>query len=267
MISHFCDTDDWSPTVNNILNDLPFLNEMDLHISINCISVDESKKYNLLILQESPAVLNVRNIIDFVKTEECSKKFFKTFTSVKELLVYPWVEYIHPSNRTWIEQFDFLPLKTKNVSMVTSNNYFLNGHKKRIAIAQSISSFVDLYGRGFNPIENKVQGLKDYYFSVAIENDYTDNYFSEKLIDCFLTCTIPIYLGCSYAYEVFNPKGMININELQSLEDIRQFDKHYYNKNLDAVVENYYLAQKENRYLNETLKYILYKLYNEHYNQ
>ena len=32
-------------------------------------------------------------------------------------------------------------------------------------------------------------------FSVCIENDVYDTYFTEKILDCFATGTIPIYKG------------------------------------------------------------------------
>tara|TARA_Y100000592_G_C5474605_1_gene321516 strand:- start:208 stop:387 length:180 start_codon:yes stop_codon:yes gene_type:complete len=55
-------------------------------------------------------------------------------------------------------------------------------------------AFVEKYGSGAgNPIDKKEEGLTNYLFSLAIENSKIDNYFSEKLLDCFATSTIPIY--------------------------------------------------------------------------
>ena len=116
-----------------------------------------------------------------------------------------------------------------------------------------------------NPIKNKEDGLKNYYYSIAIENDNTDNYFSEKILDCFMTCTIPIYWGTEYVNEVFNSKGILNLKTFTDLSEIKKLDKTYYCDNIDAVVENYFLAQKENRYLNHLLKNILFKLYIKNY--
>jgi hypothetical protein len=64
---------------------------------------------------------------------------------------------------------------------------------------QSVLKFkdkMDLYGRGYNPVEYKLKCLKDYAFSLTIENTKKDYYFTEKLIDCFMTGTVPIYWGC-----------------------------------------------------------------------
>ena len=40
-------------------------------------------------------------------------------------------------------------------------------------------------------------------FSIATENAAVDNYFTEKLMDCFLTKTVPIYYGSSNIGEFF----------------------------------------------------------------
>jgi hypothetical protein len=268
MLSIFCDTDNWSPTLDQIVKENPELNQLDLHISINCLSHDSSKKHNILLLQESPAVLISRKIVSFVENEqECKSRYDKVYSCIKNIQHYDHVEYCHPSQISWINNPIFLPSKTKLISMISSSNSFLEGHKFRLNILNSVKSFVDVYGRNINPIEKKEYGLVDYFYSIAIENDNTDNYFSEKLIDCFMTCTIPIYWGCRHAYSIFNPKGMIDIRSYTNLNDLSKLNKSFYYDNIDAVVENYFIAQKENRYVNHTLKTILFKLYNEKYNR
>jgi hypothetical protein len=266
MISMFCDTDDWSPTLNKIIEETPKLNDLNVHISINCLSLNADKKFNILVLQESPGVLNNRNVLQFLNDEKNYKKYDKIYSCITSLPKNLKIEYIHPSNISWVKNPIFLPNKTKLVSMISSNNAFLPGHIRRLNILNSVKDFVDVYGRGFNPIKEKDEGLVDYYYSIAIENDNTNNYFSEKLIDCFLTCTIPIYWGCSYVKTIFNPAGIIDINEIQDLKEIKTFSKDYYIKNIDAVVDNYFEAHKQNRYLSHTLKQILLKFHNEIHN-
>lgn len=263
MISIYCSTDDWSPTIQKILEKHPYLNDLDVHFSINSLSHDKNKKTNLLVLQESPAVLRASAILNFVYSDQCPQVYTKVYSCIKDLQKFPYVEYIHPSNRTWIVNPEFLPIKNKLISMISSSNSFLPGHQFRLNILNKVKDFVDVYGRGFNYIQNKEQGMKDYYYSIAIENDNTDNYFSEKLIDCFMLCTIPIYWGCNYAYEVFDKKGMISLNSYTDLNELKKLDKSYYYDNIDSIVENYFIAQKENRYMDEVLLKILMKMYYE----
>lgn len=56
-------------------------------------------------------------------------------------------------------------------------------------------------------------------FNISLENSKQVNYFSEKIIDCFLTFTIPMYIGCPNIGEYFDTRGIIfasNANDLIS---------------------------------------------------
>jgi len=74
---------------------------------------------------------------------------------------------------------------------------------------------------GDNPIisEDKSVIFLDFQFSVAIENSRQKYYFTEKLIDCLVTKTIPIYYGCSNIAEYFDTRGWI----LLETTDIDEF--------------------------------------------
>jgi hypothetical protein len=267
MIDIYCDVENWQSSLDKVLADNPKLNVLDVHFSINCISVDKNKKYNFLILTESPAFLEVSNVLKFVNLPECSQLYNKVYTSIDSLLHYNFVEQIHPSNTTWVRNPILLPPKSKLISMIVSNKSFLPGHKMRLSIRDAVKSFVDVYGRGAIEIETKDQGLVDYYYSIAVENSNTNSYFSEKILDCFMTCTIPVYWGSEAAYKTFNPKGILDLNSFNDLNDIKKLEKQYYCDNIDAVVDNFFIAQKENRYLDHTLKIILTKVYNEEHNK
>ena len=78
-------------------------------------------------------------------------------------------------------------------------------------------------------------------FSVAIENvSCDDNYFSEKIIDCFLTGTIPIYHGCIHIGEFFDERGILSFQtqeELDTIIDSLSLEK--YNSMLEYAKINY----------------------------
>jgi len=46
-------------------------------------------------------------------------------------------------------------------------------------------------------------------FTIAIENSRQAHYFSEKLIDCFIALTVPIYIGCPNVTDYFDARGML----------------------------------------------------------
>lgn len=79
---------------------------------------------------------------------------------------------------------------------------------------------VDCFGRGVQWIDSKLEGLSDYAFSIAIENCNRDFYFTEKIIDCFLTDTVPIYWGCPGIERYFDRRGMLVFDDLSELDQI-----------------------------------------------
>ena len=146
-----------------------------------------------------------------------------------------------PANGTWIDDPKIYP-KTKMVSMITSNKSFTKGHKLRLDWSKKLASQgVDLYGKGFNFIEKKEQGLCDYMFSVAIENGFYESYFTEKIIDCFATGTIPIYLGSPDIAKFFNPDGIIFLDDNFSVKNL---SKDYYYDRLNIIQENLHKAME-----------------------
>ena len=75
-----------------------------------------------------------------------------------------------------------------------------------------LPTFVDSFGRGFVAVEHKAEALAQYAFSIAIENSQQDTYFTEKLIDCFSTGTVPIYWGTRKISEYFDMRGVIQFD-------------------------------------------------------
>jgi hypothetical protein len=241
MNLHIIGTDPcWNILFEKIKIEHPEFYSKKLLICVNCFYQNPYLK-TIIWLHESPAI--TYNLINEIKQNP--EKFNHTiiYTCIDELQKYPFVRYIHPSNSTWINKPSFMPKKSKLISMISSNKNFTQGHALRHNIIQNLPSCVDLYGRGFKEIQNKYEGLEEYYFSIAIENDNTDTYFSEKLLDCFLTCTIPIYWGCKKTSLIFNNSGIIWLEDIKNFCNLNEKD---YEKRLDAVKENYKIALKEN---------------------
>lgn len=121
---------------------------------------------------------------------------------------------------TWIKTKNYwMHEKTKNVSMIYSDKKYMTGHKMRHEVAEQIQG-IDLYGRGTpRPINLKEEALLDYRFSIVIENSKTDNYFTEKLIDCIMVGTIPIYWGCPNIDEYLDVRGMIIVSSVEEIKD------------------------------------------------
>ena len=120
--------------------------------------------------------------------------------------------------------FDFLdtlaPMpKVRELSWVTSDRADTEGHRLRMAFLQRLRAGVefDLFGRGFDPIADKWDGLAPYRYSIAFENFANSHYWSEKVMDCFLAWTMPIYYGCTALEQFFPAESFVRIDPTASL--------------------------------------------------
>lgn len=101
------------------------------------------------------------------------------------------------------------------------------------------------------PIEDK----KDYFiqsmFHVAVENSKHRNYFTEKIIDAFLTKTIPIYRGCPNIGDFFDERGVITFDKEEELIDIVNSltEKDYWGRK-EYIEYNYQKAIEWSDYFN-----------------
>tara|TARA_R100001377_G_scaffold66383_1_gene41621 strand:+ start:2654 stop:3472 length:819 start_codon:yes stop_codon:yes gene_type:complete len=158
----------------------------------------------------------------------------------------------------WIDDFDWdIHNKIKDFSIIASGKQQHPGHKLRHRIIAGSGNNIDVFGGGYNPLENKIDGLRDYRYHFCIENTKRDYWFTEKLIDCFVTGTIPIYWGCPSIGCFFNTDGMLifdNINELPEL--LKQCTSEYYESKLDILKSNFELA-KNYRLAEESIPHII----------
>ena len=141
---------------------------------------------------------------------------------------------------TWINTKNYgVHAKTKNLSMIYSDKQYLTGHKLRHQVASTVPG-IDLYGRGTpRPLEYKEEALLDYRYSIIIENSKTNNYFTEKLLDCFAVGTIPIYWGCPNIGNFFDTDGMFIVNSLEEIQQIvGQLNESEYSKRIEHIRNN-----------------------------
>jgi len=93
--------------------------------------------------------------------------------------------------------------------------------------------------------DSKVGLFLDFQFSIAIENSSEKYYFSEKLIDCLLTKTIPIYYGCTNISEYFDTRGWIILETTNVFELIAKASSlPNYGDFAEVIEHNYREAMK-----------------------
>ena len=170
--------------------------------------------------------------------ELLKQNFCMIFTHYDELLKLGGPFKYVPLTGTWIDKIEIRP-KTKLVSAISSNKSWLPGHKKRLDFLNNLPSDVDLFGRGFREIEKKEEGLDDYMFSVAIENDVYPSYFTEKILDCFATGTVPIYFGDRGVSNFFDERGILFFSSTEEMQNVLdRCTLELYNDMLPYIINN-----------------------------
>ena len=116
-------------------------------------------------------------------------------------------------------------------AIITNGNWVTDGFRINFINELNKYKIVDMGGRYNNnvgTINNKIEFLSSYKFSIAMENTEGDGYVSEKIFDSFLSGTIPIYYGDYMVDEYFNPEAFILIRgekDIQKkIEYIKEID-------------------------------------------
>jgi hypothetical protein len=80
-------------------------------------------------------------------------------------------------------------------------------------------------------------------FHLTIENSKNQNYFTEKIIDAFITKTIPVYWGCPNIEEFFDIRGMyVFENENEAIAIINSLTEEDYYSKKEYIEKNYQTA-------------------------
>lgn len=210
--------------------DIDLIIWLDDHI----LQCNEYSKYNYGTLTESAAIVPHTYEKFANNFDSIIQNFNMIFTHSRELVDrHEKIKWI-PATGTWIKE-PAVREKNKKISMVTSAKNWAVGHKKRMQLIETLSGRIDLYGIGFHQIEFKEEGLDDYMFSIAHENASYPGYFTEKILDCFATGTVPIYWGDPEIGKVFNTDGIILLDDNFDPESLTE-DMYY--SRMDAIKEN-----------------------------
>jgi len=191
---------------------------------------DNKKKYAWLLESKYITPVSYNDVKN--NKERYFDIFELIFTNSKELVELDYRFKFCPASSTWIQEPKICE-KSKMISMISSKKNSTHGHRERLEWVDKIGDQIDLYGRGFKEIHLKEEGLCDYMFSVCIENGFYDGYFTEKILDCFATGTIPVYKGAPDIGDYFDMSGIILLSdEFEVSEDI------YYDK-MGAIKNNF----------------------------
>lgn len=122
-----------------------------------------------------------------------------------------------------------VPEKKGKISVVCSDKLFLDGHKKRFAFVNRLVGHfkdrLDAYGTAFKPVKDKWEAIAPYQYSIAVENSSLPGYFTEKITECYLSNTFPVYYGAPDIDSFFDPDSYRVIDRDDYLSAIRTIEE------------------------------------------
>tara|TARA_B110000093_G_scaffold159494_1_gene179301 strand:+ start:3523 stop:4497 length:975 start_codon:yes stop_codon:yes gene_type:complete len=128
---------------------------------------------------------------------------------------------------------DVVRSKTGFCAYVMSNTK--NSAGERIEIFDALSAYKPIASGGKwrnnvgGPVKDKIAFQSTYKFILAIENDSSPGYLTEKFAQAAQSNAVPIYWGDSTVSEQLNPKAFINCHDFENtdalVDHVRQIDQ------------------------------------------
>ena len=228
-----------------------------------------NNSFKILWVKEMEAISNFKNT-----AIENKDKFDAILTYDDEILKNCENAHLMLFGTSWVHNYNFSDKKFQ-ISHLTGHKNYAVGHMLRQKIHHKQSKiqtpkdfYISKYGGVENFADNKILGenkepLFDSQFHICIENSQQSSCFTEKIMDCFVTKTIPIYFGAPNIGEYFDINGIFVVNNFEEILNVcNSLEESDYQKRLLSVEKNFELAQKyinivDN--LNEVITQILNK--------
>jgi hypothetical protein len=188
---------------------------------------------NSIYIQVEPEAIIPRK--DFLLKHWNSYKYILTFN--EDLLHLPNArKYIFGTS--WITPQEYNSIIPANkefkISIIVGNKNQTRGHQLRQQILHENFSNVNYYvsNSRVHPGKelvgpSKFKTFEKYQYQIVIENSQQKNYFTEKLLDCLITKTIPIYWGCPNISEYFDTSEWIFFTDIEDLKTKMPLNPQY----------------------------------------
>jgi hypothetical protein len=175
-------------------------------------------KFKVGMIMEPPQINN--NV--YSRLDSIIDNFDLIITYNEDLVSkYPNKIKFYPFGGSWVhEEYIGIYEKSNLVNILLSSKQNTEGHKLRHEILNKFPN-LDSFGSGVGkPFEYKEEVLAPYMFSIVVENSKLDDYFTEKILDCFALGTIPVYWGTNNMDRYFDTAGIIYFNTIEELNHI-----------------------------------------------
>ena len=222
-----------------------FTRQFDQTVAVSCdtLYTDQSASVRVLMQCEPPSLY--RDFYGMVMANW--QNFDLILTYDDRLLVLPNAKEFLPVD-AWVGDIDCV--KLDQVTYMMSSKIWTREHRMRFMILREVENKTRLGAFEFKMHRSppRIPSKEDFYrnakFNIACENQVMTNMFTEKLLDCFRTLTIPIYYGCENIEKYFNPKGLIRFDTFDQWKNIvYSLTPDHYDQMLPYALENQALAK------------------------
>jgi hypothetical protein len=227
----------WNPWDNSSLD----FNKK-VSISIDNLTYDKNSDVKILFLAEPKSITPHINEGAY----DIGNEFDKIFTYQQFILdKFPHAEkFVWGS--TWLDFNDLKEHKKSHITFVTSSKSQSDGHRFRHQIYQYLDNIdetngMDVYSHISPPFhERRNDFFEKALFHIAVENSAEKNWFTEKIIDCFATKTVPIYWGCPNIGDWFDTDGIITFDTIEELNVIlKTITTQDYENRIKSIEDNF----------------------------
>jgi hypothetical protein len=217
---------------------------------IDLLPNTNKKTTRVLLLIEPDEISNLKNLV----INSRHKDFDFILTHNSEILEKCENSHLHLFGTCWVKDFNFTKKKFSVTTLIGAKSMTSN-HSLRHKLVDLLNLKFKVECEFFNSINapfndkrlititsnhNKNE-LFYSQFHIVIENSCVENWFTEKLIDCFQTKTIPIYLGCPNISDWFDTKGMFIVNSIDDIKNVLlNIDENTYQSKIDSIENNYH---------------------------
>jgi hypothetical protein len=138
----------------------------------------------------------------------------------------------------------FLPRKKKAVMIATLHPQ--ERYQNRLRMAERWAEVVDIYGGGWPKslpsyrglAASKIDIMRRYRYCLAFENQRQPGYVTEKLLDCFVAGSVPLYWGAPGELQGGLEDALIRIDDEQTPLNKLMADQAAYQQRRSALLEN-----------------------------
>lgn len=214
----------------------------------------ERKDFKILYLREPDDVSGIAETA--IRFQKNHNFFDVILTTNQKVLNECSNAHLLEFGTSWIFDYTF-PKKKFQISALVGHKEMTEGHRlrkklyyKQNKINNPIDFYISKHGGVENAFGNKIlddkkEPLFDSQFHICIENTMQEYFFSEKVMDCFRTKTIPIFWGTPKIGKYFDVSGMIIVNDLNEIINAcNSINENTYESMLEYAEHNFKESDK-----------------------